>query len=1118
MDNSFDRLLNQVDAFIRKYYTNELIKGIIFFFGLFLLSYLFVSILEYLGRFNSLIRGIFLFGFILFNLYVLVRYIIIPFAKLYSFGSRINRVQASEIIGSFFPSISDRLKNTLQLNDLLLTHDGNLELLSATINQRSEQLNTIPFTGAIKIKDNKKYLKFIVPLLLVLFALIIFIPSLLTQGTERVINFNEEFKPLAPFKFIVNTNRLLVEEGNDVEVILTLKGSFLPDNVYINCVNGKFIMTKNAKNAFSAIIKKPKNSASFSFTANEFESQMFNYKVLGKSVVSKLDAAIYYPTYLGKKNIIINNSGDLTVPEGTKIEWSILTKNTKSTRVCYNNENTEYNDNGFVISKIIKNNALLSLNLKNQYSPKIDSTSIHITVIKDAFPTIVLSESIDSLSDGVRFFQGNVGDDYGLKSLRFVYTLTNSKGVKKTTFINVKPVNGTRAYFDFAVDFRKENVQLDDRIDYYFTVSDNDGVNGSKSTKSNVSTYKLPSLEQLNEQRGEDQQKNKDDLAKLLKETKDFQKNVDKLKKDILNSKSNDWNKVNKATQLKEDQKKLVESLENLKSEMNQSTQEKNQLSEINKEITDKQDLIEKLLEELMDDELKKLLEELEELMKQNNKEELKDKMDQISQSAEDMKKQLDRSLEMLKKLQINEKIDDAEKELKKLASDQEELKKQIEDKKTSKTDASDKQDALNKKFDNIKKELEEIKELNKALDSPIPLTETNSLEEKISEGLNDAKESLDQGKEKKAGDNQKSAADDMNELADQLDQSQQEANKQEAEEDMEAIRNILESLMTLSFNQELLISKFKKINPTNPIYKKYGRLQREIVTDTEIVRDSLLALAKRQAKIASFIDKELNAIKDNHELAINSIDDHRVKDLEKYQQLTMTSYNNLALLLNEALQQMQSDMQSQQKGSGSCSKPGNGKPKPGSMSSGDMKEMLKKQLEKLKKGSSPGEAKEGDKPGNKPGDKPGGSMPGLGNKEIAKMAAEQTAMRQRLEQMRNELNKDGNGLGNKLSPLIKELEEQEKALINKRSNTDLVKRQQEILSRLLESEKALMERGFEEKRESKSGQNDLNGNKIRFDEYNKIKLKQIDLIQTVDPSFNKYYKDKANQFFNLFE
>ncbi len=78
-----------------------------------------------------------------------------------------------------------------------------------------------------------------------------------------------------------------------------------------------------------------------------------------------------------------------------------------------------------------------------------------------------------------------------------------------------------------------------------------------------------------------------------------------------------------------------------------------------------------------------------------------------------------------------------------------------------------------------------------------------------------------------------------------------------------------------------------------------------------------------------------------------------------------------------------------------------------------------------------------------------------------------------------------------------------------------MIKRQKDIMTRLLESEKALMERGFEEKRESTSGNNVNNGNKIVFEEYNKQKLKQIELLRSVDPIYRKYYKDKANEYFN---
>mgnify|MGYP006148620905 CR=1 FL=1 len=101
------------------------------------------------------------------------------------------------------------------------------------------------------------------------------------------------------------------------------------------------------------------------------------------------------------------------------------------------------------------------------------------------------------------------------------------------------------------------------------------------------------------------------------------------------------------------------------------------------------------------------------------------------------------------------------------------------------------------------------------------------------------------------------------------------------------------------------------------------------------------------------------------------------------------------------------------------------------------------------------------------------------------------------------------------MNPLIKELEEQERQLINKQFSPEMIRRQQDILTRLLESEKAMMERGFDEKRESSEGKNENHSNQIRFDEYNKEKLKQIELLRAVDPAYNKYYKDRANEYFN---
>jgi hypothetical protein len=478
------------------------------------------------------------------------------------------------------------------------------------------------------------------------------------------------------------------------------------------------------------------------------------------------------------------------------------------------------------------------------------------------------------------------------------------------------------------------------------------------------------------------------------------------------------------------------------------------------------------------------------------------------------MNKQLDRSLELLKKLQVNERIDDLEKELNQLAKEQEELKEQTQE--LSKEELLKEQQALNEKFDALKQDIKEVQKLNDELERPLDLDIIDDLEQQVSKDLENAAKEITEGKSKKAAENQKAASDGMKAMASQLNAKQQQSNKQQQEEDMESLRAILEGLINLSLDQESNEKAFLKISTKDPVYRKLGRRQQRINDDTKIIRDSLIALAKRQPKIATFIDGELNTIEKQQQAAIEAIDDHRKKDIEKHQQVVMTSYNNLALLLNEALQSMQQQMNAAMEGSGSCDNPGKGRPKSGqSMSTGDMKEMLKKQLEQLQKGSNPGGKNPGNKPGSSPGNKgeQGSGLPGLGSKELAKMAAEQTAIRQRLEQLKQELNKEGKGLGNQLNPLLKELEQQEKDLLLKRVNPETIQRQKEILTRLLESENAVMKRGFEEKRESQSAKDEQKGNQIRFDEYKKAKWNELELIKSIDPSLQLYYKQRSDKY-----
>ena len=94
-------------------------KGLILFVGVLLFTYLFVITLEYFGRFGNIPRLILFYLFLGVNGFVFSKYIAIPLFKLNKIAKRLSLNEASVMIGSIFPDISDKLLNTLQLNSQL---------------------------------------------------------------------------------------------------------------------------------------------------------------------------------------------------------------------------------------------------------------------------------------------------------------------------------------------------------------------------------------------------------------------------------------------------------------------------------------------------------------------------------------------------------------------------------------------------------------------------------------------------------------------------------------------------------------------------------------------------------------------------------------------------------------------------------------------------------------------------------------------------------------------------------------------------------------------------------------------------------------------------------------
>ena len=119
------------------------------------------------------------------------------------------------------------------------------------------------------------------------------------------------------------------------------------------------------------------------------------------------------------------------------------------------------------------------------------------------------------------------------------------------------------------------------------------------------------------------------------------------------------------------------------------------------------------------------------------------------------------------------------------------------------------------------------------------------------------------------------------------------------------------------------------------------------------------------------------------------------------------------------------------------------------------------------------------------------------------------------MQRLSQELNKDGSGDGNGLKKIAKDMEKLEEELVNKRFNNETLLRQQEIVSRLLEHEKAERQQEFDNKRKSEGVKNQNYSNPNQYFEYKRKKEKEVEMLKTVPPDLKQYYKNKVNEYYN---
>lgn len=1090
----------KLEAFIKKYYKNQLIRGSLIFLLLALVFYVVLVFSEFLGHFSILTRTILFYSALALLSVVFVYLVLKPVLAFYKIGKTLDRFQAESLLQEHFPELKDQLKNVLELEQMQGSMYS-IDLIESAIKQKSEAISPIPFVKAIKLRANTKYIKIIGAPALLILLLYFFSPNVLSEGTDRMLNYSQHYEKPSAFKFIIENDSLSVRRGENITLKVHTEGEYVPYPIYVEYGGVSYLLQKNEDNLFSYEFKNVNQNFKFYLTAEDYQSKAFDLIALPSPKIINFNISVKAPQYTGIPEQILKNNGDFMCPEGSVVEWDFKTKDIDRLWMTWPDTTIDVENkqsNIFNYKKTLFAEKAYAIGIQNSMFREDQVLKFLAQVIPDEYPTVLIESVLDSLNPTVFYFKGQASDDYGIRNIDFCYELAESEIVKRVSV----PIENREALQDFfyAFDF-KDVAEQGENINYYFEVWDNDGVNGSKKSRSKMFQFYLPTSKELDKMEDEKSQSLKDKLEESQELAKSLQEDVKQLKKDLVEKDANAFQVNKKLAQIAEKQDKLEQLMEEVAKENEQTNELLKNLNKEDQALVEKQKMIEDLLNELMDEEMKKLLEEINKLMDEFDKDEFNDLTEEMEMSYEDLAEQLDRNLEQLKRLDVEKKMLQSIDELKKLAEEHEKLSEET----NSDDDAEsleEKQKEHQDKMDDIAEKVKEGLKKNSDLEEPMNLDDFNQQMEEIKESMKESSESLKSGKKNKASKQQKSSADQMQEVAQQMEQMMEDATEEQQEQDMAALRQIIENLTTFSFEQEEVMLDFRGLRYKNPKYIQLFNRQVKAQENFELIKDSLYALAMTQPMIAAPINKELVEIDRELNKTERSLDDRKSGKAQSSQQLVMTSANNLALLLSDILEQMQMQQEQAKKDkSGGCDKPGSGKPKPGfgkaKQNAKSMKQQMQNMLDQLKDGKSGKSGKNGKK---------------KTNKELGKMIAEQEKMQKMLSDLAN-----SQGISPEAAQKLKEIknisEQVESDLILKNVTPATLKRQELILTRLLEAENSEFKREQDNKRESNAVKYQKISNPEKYFKYKDSDLIGNDILLKKKIKLKQFYKEKYKNY-----
>jgi predicted transcriptional regulator len=319
---------------------------------------------------------------------------------------------------------------------------------------------------------------------------------------------------------------------------------------------------------------------------------------------------------------------------------------------------------------------------------------------------------------------------------------------------------------------------------------------------------------------------------------------------------------------------------------------------------------------------------------------------------------------------------------------------------------------------------------------------------------------------------------------------------QQQEQINIAGLQYILYSLLTLSSEQEDLVYLSQETEDRSLAYVELARDQKNVDQIFNALSDSLFELSKTIPQFSNQVNTKSLELKKQLERALTQMAERNQRNASVASRQAFGGINEIAFMIANLLEQLQNNS-----GSG---KSGGGPP-----------QSIQQMMEQL------GEMKGNQQQINEQLQQMINDMQGerLSNDQMERLnqlAKQQNRIRKQLQELKENGGLEGDRAGSEIQRMIEEMEDTINDLRGGAVDPTLIKRQQNILTRMLDAEKAMQERDEEEKEREAKQPGD-------FDRANPADITLEELEKQIrsrlnDPNFTKYSPDYQRLIERYFE